>query len=370
MSKARKWSLIFLCIAAAAFLCAGMIRLGMRQAPAPDSESDNSPGASLSMPESESGALPAESESGGEDEPQETGAPVLALYTTDLPNNIGKVGYTTQEMGDGSKRVDVYRGVLESYHLVPYTDENGAGRTLATGHRVYVKSDDRAGQQYVVSGVDLIPVEHGVPDTRMTVKLRAEDTCERIRVFTSEEDMERAQTAWERGQRILAGEEEAPAGCVILDGCLLDSVRWEQGEDGRIYLPMTDVAEAYDEQSEFYELEGWLNVAVDLQYVILPTALAPDIVLEHFDVSDGTWLYASDKSPLWSDRFYLPQTEKTEMPVEDISRILGWEIYTGSGIVNIVTSELDANDNFVLIKTRTTEHIYDLNGNEITEARG
>ena len=50
---------------------------------------------------------------------------------------------------------------------------------------------------------------------------------------------------------------------------------------------MTDIAEAYDEQSEFYDVEGWLNVTTDLQYVILPTALMPDIALEHFDVSDG-----------------------------------------------------------------------------------
>lgn len=129
---------------------------------------------------------------------------------------------------------------------------------------VYVKANDASGQQYIVSGVDPIPVEHGLPDTRMTVKLRAEGTCERVRVFTSDENLGRAQAAWGRGQAILAGEEPAPEHCVILNGSLLDT-KWERGEDGRVYLPMTDVAEAYDEQSEFYDVEGWLNVATDLQ---------------------------------------------------------------------------------------------------------
>ena len=292
-------------------------------------------------------------------------APELTLYTTDLANNIGKIGYDEQQMVGGKTRLEMYRDVLKGYNLIPYTTEAGEKITIATGHQVSVKADDTSGQQYIVSGVDPIPVEHSVPDTRMTVKLRAEDTCERVRVFTSRETLERAQDAWERGQAILAGEEPAPENCVILNGCLLDT-KWEQGEDGRRYLPMTDIAEAYDEQSEFYDVEGWLNVATDLQYVILPTALMPDIALEHFDVSDGTWRYANEKPPIWSDRFYLPQTDKTEMPIDDISRILGWKIYTNSEIVSIVTSELDVNDNFVLIESRTTEHIYDMNGNEIT----
>lgn len=290
--------------------------------------------------------------------------PELTLYTTDLDNNIGKVGYDEQQMVGGQTRLEVYRDVLKNYNLIPYTTDSGEEVTIATGHRVYVKADDASGQEYIISGVDPIPVEHGLPDTQMTVKLRAEGTCERVRVFTSDENLGRAQAAWGRGQAILAGEEPAPEHCVILNGSLLDT-KWERGEDGRVYLPMTDVAEAYDEQSEFYDVEGWLNVATDLQFVILPTALMPDIALEHFEVSDGTWRYASEKPPVWSDRFYLPQTDKTEMPIEDISRILGWKIYTNAEIVSIVTSELDVNDNFALIESRTAEHIYDMNGNEI-----
>lgn len=183
-------------------------------------------------------------------------APELTLYTTDLANNIGKIGYDEQQMVGGKTRLEMYRDVLKGYNLIPYTTEAGEKITIATGHQVYVKADDTSGQQYIVSGVDPIPVEHSVPDTRMTVKLRAEDTCERVRVFTSRETLERAQDAWERGQAILAGEEPAPENCVILNGCLLDT-KWEQGEDGRRYLPMTDIAEAYDEQSEFYDVEGY-----------------------------------------------------------------------------------------------------------------
>lgn len=102
-------------------------------------------------------------------------------------------------MVGGKTRLEMYRDVLKGYNLIPYTTEGGEKITIVTGHQVYVKADDADGQQYIVSGVDLIPVEHGVPDTRMTVKLRAEDTCERVRVFTTREVWNRDQDAWERG---------------------------------------------------------------------------------------------------------------------------------------------------------------------------
>ena len=49
------------------------------------------------------------------------------------------------------------------------------------------------------------------------------------------------------------------------------------------------------------------------------------------------------------------------MPLEDIARIFGWEISTGKNIVNIVTDELDNNNNFVLHKVDSTTTYYPVN---------
>ncbi len=371
-NKSKKVMVGAACLAVAALVCVGLCRRP-EKTPLPDGPSETV----VSGPVSTS-QIPADSESDPQSESRDPEAPPasevltppkLALYTTDLANNIGQIGYDEQKLFDGRSWLEERRAALENLHLVPCVDENGEGSTALTGHQLYVKPDDTSGQQYIVSGVELLPVENGIPDTKMSVKLRREGTCERVRMFSSQDDLDRARLMWAQGQAILAGEQAAPAACVILNGSLLENVQWEQRDDGRIYLPMTDVAKAYDEQSAFYDVEGWLNIAVDQRFVILPTALAPDEVLEHFEVADGTWRYATDRPPVWSDRFYLPQTEKTEMPIEDISRILGWKIYTGEEIVSIVTSKLDVNDNFVLINTQTTEHVYDMDGKEI-ETKG
>lgn len=368
----KKICLLFFGVATAALICVG-VSARRDRAPTSENSSISLPVSSMdiSQSQSETGSKSETNSRSGEEQPasEELNPPTLILYTTELANNIGQIGYDEQKLFDGRSWLEERRAAVEKLHLVPCVDENGEGSTALTGHRLYVKPDDTGGQQYIVSGVELLPVENGIPDTRMSVKLRREGTCERVRMFSSQDDMDQARLMWAQGQAILTGEQAAPAACVILNGSLLENVQWEQRDDGRIYLPMTDVAKAYDEQSAFYDVEGWLNVAVDQRFVILPTALAPDEVLEHFEVADGTWRYATDRPPVWSDRFYLPQTEKTEMPIEDISRILGWKIYTGEGIVSIVTSELDVNDNFVLINTQTTEHVYDMDGKEI-ETKG
>lgn len=84
-------------------------------------------------------------------------------------------------------------------------------------------------------------------------------------------------------------------------------------------------------------------------------------LLIYFSVQNGTWTFSNEDYPMWSDAFYLPQTADTEMPLEDIARIFGWEISTGKNIVNIVTDELDNNNNFVLHKVDSTTTYYPVN---------
>ena len=288
--------------------------------------------------------------------------PKLTEITVSEPNNLGYSGYMQKTLMSGEKRYTVYKQVLDSYNLVPYVGEDGQSVVLDTGHKVYQKSGSDDNQLYVVSGAELLPVKTGWEiDTSMSVKLRKEGTGERIRVYTDEEEYNLARENYEKGQAILAGLEEVPEKCVILNGMYLPSVQYEVHDDGRTYLPMTQIAEAYDEQSEFYDVEGWLNVAVDLRYIVIPTDLAPKTVKDHFSVKGQSWTYSNEGYPLWSDTFYLPQTDQTEMPLEDIARIFGWKISVGDNIVNIVTDELDNNDNFVLHKVNSDTTYYSLN---------
>ena len=315
------------------------------------------------LTQSESSHEPPASESASSsDEEEHLSAPQLTAITVAEPSNIGYSGYMEKTLVTGQKRYSVYKQVLDSYKLTPYVGEDGKTVVLDTGHQVYKKSASDDAQLYVVSGVELLPVNDGWEiDTTSSVKLRAEGTGERIRVYTNEGEYNLACENYEKGQAILSGEEPVPEKCVILNGMYLPSVRFETRDDGRIYLPMTQIAEAYDEQSEFYSVEGWLNVAVDFKYIVIPTNLTTQSVKEYFSVQNGTWTFSNEEYPTWSDAFYLPQTEDAEMPLEDIARIFGWDISVGDNIVNIVTDELDNNDNFILHRVDSTTTYYPVN---------
>ena len=315
------------------------------------------------LTQSESSHEPPASESASSsNEEEQLSAPQLTAITVAEPNNIGYSGYMEKTLVSGQKRYSVYKQVLDSYKLTPYVGEDGKTVVLDTGHQVYKKSAPDDSQLYVVSGVELLPVNDGWEiDTTSSVKLRKEGSGERIRVYTNEGEYNLACENYEKGQAILSGKEPVPENCVILNGMYLPSVQFETRDDGRIYLPMTQIAEAYDEQSEFYSVEGWLNVAVDFKYIVIPTNLTTQSVKEYFSVQNGTWTFSNEDYPMWSDAFYLPQTADTEMPLEDIARIFGWEISTGKNIVNIVTDELDNNNNFVLHKVDSTTTYYPVN---------
>ena len=87
--------------------------------PANDAPGDNGPtdtpvssSASTSTSESTSAANP---DSGTETDSGQS-APELEMYTTDLDNNIGKVGYDEQQMVGGKTRLEMYRDVLKGYN--------------------------------------------------------------------------------------------------------------------------------------------------------------------------------------------------------------------------------------------------------------
>lgn len=78
---------------------------------------------------------------------------------------------------------------------------------------------------------------------------------------------------------------------------------------------------------------------------------------------EGTFTYTSTISmDLWKDTFELPQDDTYMMPIEDISRILGWEFWSSDNVLKIVSDELDDTnpDNFVIDTTVREETCYDV----------
>lgn len=113
-----------------------------------------------------------------------------------------------------------------------------------------------------------------------------------------------------------------------------------------------------------------LYVPMVYQYTAkFPTKDTPQSVLDYLNISEvvnpdeGTFTYTSTISmDLWNDTFELPQDDTYMMPIEDISRILGWEFWTGDNVLKIVSDELDDTnpDNFVIDTTVREETCYDV----------
>lgn len=277
----------------------------------------------------------------------------LALLEVAEPNNRPYNGYLEIQMYDGSLRLDTYKTVLERAQLTPYLTADGQAEVLSTGHTVYVKANESSGQRYIVSGVDVVPVNGDAIDMTLPVILREEGSGERIRTFSSQEALDTARENYERGQAILAGKEPIPENCIILNGSYLPGIEYSVDSSGRTFLPMSQVSAAYEGTSRYNAAEGWLTAATNMRYIMIPNADAPSEVLEYFGAKGqygaaGTWVYKNEAAPYWTDTFYLPSTKDSEMPIEDVSRIFGWDIYTADGIVSIITDSLDNNANFVL----------------------
>lgn len=104
-----------------------------------------------------------------------------------------------------------------------------------------------------------------------------------------------------------------------------------------------------------------------------PTKDTPQSALDDLNISEvvnpdeGTFTYTSTISmDLWNDTFELPQDDTYMMPIEHISRILGWEFWTGDNVLKIVSDELDDTnpDNFVIDTNVREETCYDVGTGE------
>lgn len=204
--------------------------------------------------------------------------------------------------------------------------------------------------------------------------MRKETTCERIYIYNNQDEYDAAVKNREEGQAILNGEEVAPERCVILNGSIVPNLQYEVGDDGKIRISMRDLANAYSSKTIYIEENHILNVPMVYQYTAkFPTKDTPQSVLDNLNISevvnpdDDTFTYTSTISmDLWNDTFELPQDDTYMMPIEHISRILGWEFWTGDNVLKIVSDELDDTnpDNFVIDTTVREETCYDVGTGE------
>lgn len=253
--------------------------------------------------------------------------------------------------------------------------ENG---WFIAGHTVYdYVADDGSLQKCIISGYEVFDLNNASDEIEYpndTTQLRKETTCERIYIFNNQDEYDAAVKNREEGQAILNGEEVAPERCVILNGSIVPNLQYEVRDDGKIRISMRDLANAYSSKTIYIEENHILYVPMVYQYTAkFPTKDTPQSVLDNLNISevvnpdDDTFTYTSTISmDLWNDTFELPQDDTYMMPIEHISRILGWEFWTGDNVLKIVSDELDDTnpDNFVIDTTVREETCYDVGTGE------
>lgn len=237
--------------------------------------------------------------------------------------------------------------------------------------------DDGSLQKCIISGYEVFDLNNASDEIEYpndTTQLRKEKTCERIYIYNSQDEYDAAVKNREDGQAILNGEEAAPERCVILNGSIVPNLQYEVGDDGKIRISMRDLANAYSSKTIYSEESHILYVPMVYQNTAkFPTKDTPQSALDDLNISEvvnpdeGTFTYTSTISmDLWNDTFELPQDDTYMMPIEHISRILGWEFWTGDNVLKIVSDELDDTnpDNFVIDTTVREETCYDVGTGE------
>lgn len=191
-------------------------------------------------------------------------------------------------------------------------------------------------------------------------QLRKEGSCERLYIFSSQEDYDQAIKNREDGQAILKGEKTAPTKCVILNGSLMPGMHFSINSDGRLCVSVRALAEAYDSNTQYAEDAGLLYVPITYgHWEYVPSARALTKASEYFEIHGDrkTFKYTSrNTSYAWTDTMTLAQDNTFTMPIEDVSRIFGWEFWYNDNILKVVTDSLDDTnpDNFILQEVDTT----------------
>lgn len=91
----------------------------------------------------------------------ENGQIVLTPITAESPNNCAQNGYMEYKYMDGTYRYKEYESAVKAKNLVPYTDADGKGLTLETGHTVYIRNTQNLSNTPSASDNDSDSTESG-----------------------------------------------------------------------------------------------------------------------------------------------------------------------------------------------------------------
>lgn len=358
----------------------------------------------------------------------QNGKLVLTKIEPAEPNNCASNGYMEEKNLDGTYRYQVKAETVAAKNLVPYTDANGAGLKIFSGHTVYVRktglgvgempettADDSSSteeiitdtttstdtssgyidengnyvedatdsngtttsstlsdtdQKCIVSGEEIFDLDNYSDEIQYPSdfsQLRKEETCERLYVYHSKEEYEQALKNRKNGQAILTGEMDAPIKSVILNGSLIPKLNYTINSDGRLCVSLRALAEAYDSNTQYDDVEHLLIVPITYgERIYIPVKGILHNASEYYQIdnTNNTFVFTSKKPPeIWTDTFSLATTSDVVMPVEDISRILGWDFWYGDNVLSVVTDSLDdTKEENILLQEQDVEEIeIDLN---------
>lgn len=296
-------------------------------------------------------------------------------------SNVGHVGYSlTRILPEGATVdntayedcmlvKDFYAEFNQNAQIIKAQGANGKGQSLYTGHTIYsrlntgtaesVNHDNTGNWRYIKNGYDLLELNafDNIPEDEGYL-LRKENSDERIRLFDTQEELDKANKAWEDGQAILNGQTDEIQGGIILDGCLLDGITWQVGSlysDESIYVPLKDIALSFSSGS-YETTTGVLHIPTyegcgDASIEIPSTksvGFENEVQAFHINEDNKTWHYnAWGDGALWEDDFRLT-TDNFYMPAEWASRLTGWTFYFDGVMLNIVTEPCNVNNNFIL----------------------
>lgn len=266
------------------------------------------------------------------------------------PTNQGKSNYS-QQIYDGAL---LQKDFNKQYVEEVATDEYAVPDTKTIfGNQVYkaagaFESAMPSKKYYQFYGNDVSWCdEDGWTDNIYLV--RKEFTGERIYVVRSNQELDEYNEAWEKGQKILNGEETGSSGDIILNGRLL-SCKY-QFVNGEYYIPLKDVGEAFNSEAckidkdnsiLYLPLETGIGlVTLGVPYTQFGTAGAISTTFTASEITNKDY-------PEWTDNFHIGATSSCYVPQSEVSRYAGWYFYTNGDVLSIVTDDLSVNNNFVL----------------------
>ena len=202
---------------------------------------------------------------------------------------------------------------------------------------------------------------------------RQEHTGTRIYVFNYQTDIDKAQLAWDKGQKILNGEDDGPVDGIVLNGRLLDSV-FTTIVDGELYIPLAPVAEAFD-AGRFYNNQHNFQLTIPIEQTDYRLSLLVPYnpYLRPGDEHTSEYYFtAGNTDPncgeLWEDKFRMGDGDACYVPAKELTRYTGWKISYNGRVTSIVTDARDVSDLFVLdTQGNRSAHSQLLSSNRVTK---